>query len=722
VPSILRAALAAVVGLAAVLVPSFGPIPLAVAATAPKVVIIVGPVAGSTPSYRSDADAAAAEALKYTSNVVKIYSPNATWDVVKPALQGASIVIYMGHGNGFPSPYSSTLQRDRQNGLGLNPTAGVNDSTTKYWGEQYIASDVRLAPNAVVLLGHLCYASGSSEPGKADPTLTQAKERVDNFAAGFLAAGARAVIAEAYKGAAAGYVGALFTAHTTIGSIWAKSFSSQGNPFSFDSTRSPGMTVQMDPDRSSGKYWRAIVGDMNLSSDAVVTGSAPSPAPTPDPSSPGPSPTPTPSPTPAPTPSPAPTDDESNVGYTSAGMSLSSISAPGVFSPNSDGRQDLFPIRAQLSAAATWQITITDQYGTIFFSAGGMGDSIDVSWDGTSRGGHLPDGVYTYRLSAADVFGGALDRTAKVRIDTTAPTFVPTGAAAGASTFSPNGDGAGDAWTGSFKVSETVSVEATVLAGDGTVIRHLGGTSRAGIATVMWDGRSDGGSGVADGQYMVTLRASDAAGNAGVPVAAAVAVYRGLSKVAASATLFYPQDGDAYAPSTTLGFVLVQPATVSWSIVDSRGRAVATRLASAPLGVGPVAWPWTGLDDAGRLVSPGTYTAVLTAGNGTVSITSRTVLTVAAFRITVSPTTASRGQNVTVTAVTAEPLRAAPRLTISQPGVSARSVALVKVATNTYRITTRLSTGGSAGTLALKVSGTDAGGGINVATATATLR
>ena len=227
---------------------------------------------------------------------------------------------------------------------------------------------------------------------------------------------------------------------------------------------------------------------------------------------------------------------------------------------------------------------------------------------------------------------------------------------------------------------------------------------------------------MADGQYVLTLRAEDAAGNQSTPVAASVAVYRALSKVAASATLFYPQDGDTLAPSTTLSFALVQPATVSWSIVDSRGRTVATRLASASLGVGPVAWPWSGLADTGRPVAPGTYTAVLAVGNGSLSITSRTVLTVAAFKVTVSPATASRGHNVTVTAVSAEPLRAAPRLTISQPGVAARSLAMVKVAANTYRITTRLSSHGSAGVLALKVSATDTGGGVNVATTTATLR
>ena len=74
-------------------------------------------------------------------------------------------------------------------------------------------------------------------------------------------------VAEAYGGAAKNYVGALFTGHDTLGNIWANSFSKQGNAFSFASTRTAGMTVQMDPDHTSGKYYRAITGDM---SGAVV--------------------------------------------------------------------------------------------------------------------------------------------------------------------------------------------------------------------------------------------------------------------------------------------------------------------------------------------------------------------------------------------------------------------------------------------------------------------
>src|SRR3990172_10512600 len=51
-----------------------------------KVVIIVGATHSSTSRYRDIADSAYAEAIKYSSNVVKVYSPNATWAAVKPAL------------------------------------------------------------------------------------------------------------------------------------------------------------------------------------------------------------------------------------------------------------------------------------------------------------------------------------------------------------------------------------------------------------------------------------------------------------------------------------------------------------------------------------------------------------------------------------------------------------------------------------------------------------
>ena len=129
------------------------------AAAGPKVVIVVGATEATTASYRTDADTIAAEALKYTSNVVKLYSPNATWAKVKAAAQGASIFVYLGHGYGYPSPYRAVLSPDVQDGMGLNAIGGVDDNDKKYYGEQYIASDIRFAKDAIVLLNHLCYSA-----------------------------------------------------------------------------------------------------------------------------------------------------------------------------------------------------------------------------------------------------------------------------------------------------------------------------------------------------------------------------------------------------------------------------------------------------------------------------------------------------------------------------------------------------------------------------------
>ena len=91
------------------------------------------------------------------------------------------------------------------------------------------------------------------------------------------------MIAEAYDGAAASYLDAPFTAHPTLGQIWAVAPNRQNDVSSFASARRPGLTGELDPDHASGKYYRSMVGDLALASDTVVgvTGAAPSPAPSP---------------------------------------------------------------------------------------------------------------------------------------------------------------------------------------------------------------------------------------------------------------------------------------------------------------------------------------------------------------------------------------------------------------------------------------------------------
>lgn len=241
----------------------------AAARPAPKVVLIVGPAGGATPYYRRLADEAAAAAAKHTPNVVKVYSPNATWPNVKAALQGASVVVYLGHGNGWPSIYRDALFPATQNGFGLNPHAGAADSH-QYFGEAKIGSEIKLAKDAVVIFSHLCYASGNTEPGLAEGTLAQAQQRVDNYAAGFFRAGAGAVIADAYLAPTYYVNGVLRGGARSIDAIWKTAPNRNDHFLRFPSQRTKGAIAQMDPDRVDSGFHRSIVLKAKLTSGQVV--------------------------------------------------------------------------------------------------------------------------------------------------------------------------------------------------------------------------------------------------------------------------------------------------------------------------------------------------------------------------------------------------------------------------------------------------------------------
>ena len=270
--------LAGLLGVAGVVAPSpLAPVAAAAVPANPKIVLVVGATGSVTPTYRKYMDVVAATAAKYSTNVVKVYSPNATWAAVKAALQGANVVVYMGHGNGFPSPYRTSPWPYTQNGFGLNAVAGQGDNNNTYYGEYYIGNEVHLAPNAVVLLSHLCYASGNSEPGRAEPTIDVAKARIDNYAAGFARAGASTVIADGHNDPSY-YLDALFTTHQTMEQLWRAYPRSAGHVFTFASTRTPGDTAFADPDGSSGGTGLAGAFSSHVARTFGVTGRGKVPA------------------------------------------------------------------------------------------------------------------------------------------------------------------------------------------------------------------------------------------------------------------------------------------------------------------------------------------------------------------------------------------------------------------------------------------------------------
>lgn len=252
---LVAAAFVAVVGLG--VIPS-----TASAASGIHVVVVVGPVELDTARYIADGRKLAAQAAAYGAMVTAIYSPNATWSKVHAALQGADLLIYLGHGNGWPSPYKP-YQDKTKDGLGLNAAAGHGNSDLKYYGSYYLVHYVRMAPHAVVILSHACYTAGNSEPGKPDPSRTVAKERIDNFAAGFLRTGADVVFAEPH-GDASYILQDLFKTSKTMSQIfWDSPQARHTYAFSFASAKTKGTTDISDP-AAPTKFYRSVAGHLSL--------------------------------------------------------------------------------------------------------------------------------------------------------------------------------------------------------------------------------------------------------------------------------------------------------------------------------------------------------------------------------------------------------------------------------------------------------------------------
>lgn len=239
-----------------------------------KVAIVVGPVGGLTSSYRLWADRVATAATAAGATVVKAYSPNATWPNVKAAVNGANVVVYFGHGSGYPNPYGSTELTDRANGWGLNTATTNQDAdswsagTLVYCGEKALLGTLTSSDGAAqrTYCGGasntdgitpasgftMVYAQAHYAPGFGEryvettplTTLTEARERVRNYSTPILRLGGT-FIATAYNDADA-IVSRVLTAPTkTYGQLF-----SEGRGYS-PST----LTDTAHPDVAGARTW-----------------------------------------------------------------------------------------------------------------------------------------------------------------------------------------------------------------------------------------------------------------------------------------------------------------------------------------------------------------------------------------------------------------------------------------------------------------------------------
>jgi flagellar hook assembly protein FlgD len=519
-----RAALTILLALLATLAMPVAP---AIGASSAKVVVIVGPVGSHNAHYKADASDIVAEARRYTSNVVKITTPNATWSKVKAAAQGASVLVYLGHGNGWPSIYAP-FQVNTKDGLGLDPGTGADGKRTVYYGEGYIRSGIRLAPNAVVLLFHLCYASGNTEPGLATGSLADSLQRVDNYGAGFIGAGARAVFAEGHPShPATGYIRQLFTTDRSMDAIFRSAPTWHGNlrgPIA--SQRTPGLRYELDSDTATPSgFYRSLIGDLSLTANLVTGASLPS------------------------------TDRHPADFVVPGAAQVVSAAGAGLFTSAKTAADPDATAPKTLARATRLRVT--------------------------AEADPAPDGT---RILAVGVLGtstAGFVRATDVGPRDSAPTLA-WNADESSSALSPNGDGLNDALVVTTRFSETVASTFTVRNAAGTKVKSMKLTDD--IARYAWDLRNGAGKVVANGRYTWTLKGKDTWGNAGVTRTGSFVVDSVAPVSKATSTFTAGAGGWAVSPVTftvTAKDALSGVGSITWRVDGGKARPY-----SAPVEVG----------------------------------------------------------------------------------------------------------------------------------------
>ena len=151
----------------------------------------------------------------------------------------------------------------------LNGDGKLSDYENKYYGEPYMAQ-LGLAPNAIVLLHNLCYASGNSEPGGAAPTVTQSRASGSTTTPRASSRATPGPSSPTATWARPTTSATLFTTGQSVLDAWRAAPNYHGHESSFASTRSPGYVDYSDPDDATSSFYRSLVVKPGLTTTAIT--------------------------------------------------------------------------------------------------------------------------------------------------------------------------------------------------------------------------------------------------------------------------------------------------------------------------------------------------------------------------------------------------------------------------------------------------------------------
>ncbi len=182
-----------------------------------------------------------------------------------------------------------------------------------------------------------------------------------------------------------------------------------------------------------------------------------------------------------------------------------------IFSPNGDGRSDTVTFSQSSVPGDDWTGVMKNETGKVVRSWAWKNELKDLVWDGKDQSGVLlPDGIYSYEVSATDIAGNSFTAgpvTVRLETEKKAVTL-----SADKKAFSPNGDKLNDTLTLLVQASTPARIKSweLVISAQNAqglasgVVRSWKGSEDL-QSRYEWDGMSDGKSAAPDGMYSAKL-------------------------------------------------------------------------------------------------------------------------------------------------------------------------------------------------------------------------
>jgi flagellar hook assembly protein FlgD/outer membrane protein OmpA-like peptidoglycan-associated protein len=231
------------------------------------------------------------------------------------------------------------------------------------------------------------------------------------------------------------------------------------------------------------------------------------------------------------------------------------------FNPAGNPDQSTFVIEQDGSAEKLWKAAVMDSKGQKVKSWEFSGKPSNIAWDGVGDSGFpVPDGSYRYLIAATDESGNSFaSKELPFEVDTRKKELR---LAADSLAFSPNGDGVKDSLDFSAEATDASRLDAWrmwivagSLSGDTRAARPVKSWQGGAVLpkNFEWNGQSDVGVAVPDGQYSALLSLSYPNGDKAETVVGPFTVDRvpPRATVSLSTKLFSP-NGDGILDTVTI--------------------------------------------------------------------------------------------------------------------------------------------------------------------------